>query len=356
MFRINKIITLLLCSIVFSSFGQVKYVNEFLNLGVGARALGMGSAHLTNLSDVTAGYWAPSSLVHIEDNIEIAGMHNEYFAGIAAYDYGAMAFQIDDNSAAAVTFLRFGVDDIPNTLDLVDANGNFNYDRITTFSSTDNALLISYARKLNIPGLSVGGNVKIIYRQVGDFASAIGFGLDASATYNKEKWKFAAIARDVTSTFSAWRFNTEDLEEVFIQTGNEIPENSLEVALPRLITGAGYDYAINEQFGLYPEANLELTFDGKRNVLIGTNVFSADVRLGIEADYQDMFFLRLGVQNIQKESFISGNDRYTFQPNLGVGFKFKKVAIDYALSDIGNQSAALYSNVISLRIGLNKRN
>lgn len=348
------LVCLLLVSL--SGHSQVKYVNEFLNLGVGARALGMGSAQITNLSDVTAGYWAPSSLVHIEDNIEVGYMHNEYFAGIAAYDYGALAFQIDDQSSAAITFLRFGVDDIPNTLELVDANGNFNYDRITTFSSTDNAVLLSYARKLKIPGLSVGGNAKIIYRKVGDFASAIGFGLDASATYNKEKWKFAAIARDVTSTFSAWRYNTEDLEDVFLQTGNEIPENSLEVALPRLITGAGYDYAINEEFGIYPEANLELTFDGKRNVLIGTDVFSADVRLGVEADYKDMFFLRLGVQNIQKESFITGDSRYTFQPNLGVGFRFKKVAIDYALSDIGNQSAALYSNVFSIRVGLNKRN
>lgn len=341
--------------IVGSTKAQVKYVNEFMNLGVGARAMGMGSAHLTNLSDVTAGYWMPSSLVEIEDNIEVGLMHNEYFAGIAAYDYGGLAFQIDDKSAAGITFLRFGVDDIPNTLDLVDANGNFNYDRISTFSSTDNALLLSYARKLNIPGLSVGGNAKIVYRKVGDFASAIGFGLDASATYNKEKWKFAAIFRDVTTTFSAWRFNTADLEEVFNRTGNEIPENSLEVALPRLLLGAGYDYAINEDFGLYPEANLELTFDGKRNVIMGTDLFSADIRAGIEADYKDMFYVRLGVQNIQKESFISGNDRYTFQPNLGLGVRFKKVSIDYALTDIGDQSAALYSNVFSIRVGINKR-
>ena len=159
---------------IFSTYlglAQVKYVNEFLNIGVGAEAMGKGNVHLTNVSDVTAAYWNPASLTKLENNIEVGLMHNEYFAGIAAYDYGGVGFKIDDKSAFAVTFLRFGVDDIPNTLDLVDANGNFNYDRISSFSSTDNALFLSYARKYGPEGLSVGGSAKIIYRRVGDFAS-----------------------------------------------------------------------------------------------------------------------------------------------------------------------------------------
>ena len=44
--------------------------------------------------------------------------------------------------------MRFGVDNIPNTLDLVDANGNIDYNRITTFNAVDFASLISYARKI----------------------------------------------------------------------------------------------------------------------------------------------------------------------------------------------------------------
>jgi hypothetical protein len=43
----------------------------------------------------------------------------------------------------------------------------------------------------------------------------------------------------------------------------------------------------------------------------------------------------------------------TFQPNLGLGLKIKGVTIDYALTDIGDQSTALFSNVFSLRFDIN---
>jgi hypothetical protein len=72
------------------------------------------------------------------------------------------------------------VDNIPNTIELIDADGNINYDRITSFSAADYAFIFSYARKLAVPGLTIGGNAKVIYRKVGDFASAWGFGLDAA--------------------------------------------------------------------------------------------------------------------------------------------------------------------------------
>jgi len=336
-------------------FSQVKFSNEFLNIGVGARALGMGNVSLANVNDVTAGYWNPSSLVHQKNNIEVALMHSEYFAGIAAYEYGAMSFKLDSVSALGFSVVRFGVDDIPNTLDLVDANGNFDYNRITSFSSADNAFLFSYGRLMGPKGLSVGGNIKIVYRKVGQFASATGFGADLSATYRKNNWLFGAVIRDATNTFNAWSFNTEELEEVFLRTGNEIPENSLELTLPKLLAGAGYKFNIKDKFEVYPEANLEFTFDGKRNVLIKGNVFNIDAKLGVEVNYKEIIYLRMGVNNIQDETLLSGERKKTFQPNVGVGIQFKKVALDYALTDVGDQSIALYSNVFSLRIGINKR-
>ena len=140
---LKKLLFLLVFAFTFSAVAQVKYVNEFLNIGVGAEAFGKGNAHIAGVQDVTAGYWNPSQLVYLENNLEVGLMHSEYFAGLAAYDYGSVGFKIDDKSALGVTFMRFGVDDIPNTLDLVDANGNFNFDRISTFSSTDNAVLMT---------------------------------------------------------------------------------------------------------------------------------------------------------------------------------------------------------------------
>ncbi len=354
----SRIVGLILLIVTSSSsllYSQVKYSNEFLNIGVGARALGMGNVSVANIDDVTASYWNPSSLVYLDNNVEVGLMHSEYFAGIAAYEYGAVAFKLDSVSSMGFSFLRFGVDDIPNTLDLVDVNGNFDYNRITSFSAADNAFLLSYSRILGPPGLSVGGNVKIIYRKVGAFASAIGFGIDASATYRKNKWRFGAVLRDVTNTFNAWKFNTSEFDEAFIRTGNEIPENSLEVTLPKLIGGVGYLFTIKKHFQLYPEANLEFTFDGKRNVLVRTDVVSIDGRVGVEANYKKIVYLRFGINNIQNVTDVDGKVSKSFQPNLGVGIQFKKVALDYALTAVGDNSIAELSNVFSLRIGINKR-
>ena len=52
---------LALCS---SSSAQFrKYSNEFLNIGVGGRALGMGNTQVSIVQDATAGYWNPAGLL-----------------------------------------------------------------------------------------------------------------------------------------------------------------------------------------------------------------------------------------------------------------------------------------------------
>ncbi|MCE3277970.1 MAG: hypothetical protein K0S44_161 [Bacteroidetes bacterium] len=333
-----------------------KYSNEFLNIGVGARALGMSNSYVTSVNDVTAGYWNPAGLNGIGNQHQVALMHSEYFAGIAKYDYGAFATRLDSASVLGISLIRFGVDDIPNTTELIDANGNVDYDRITTFSAVDWGFLVSYAKKSKIKGLNLGGSVKIIRRKVGDFAGAWGFGLDAGAQYDHNKWKFAAMARDVTSTFNAWSYNLSDeTKAVFLQTGNEIPENGVEITLPKLILGASRKFDLSKKISLLAEVNLDNTFDGKRNVLVKTNVISMDPHIGIEAGYMDMIFLRGGIGNFQSYTDADGKKVRTLQPNIGVGVRIKSIYIDYALTDIGDQSVALYSNVFSIKIDINKK-
>jgi hypothetical protein len=336
-----------------------KYSNEFLNIGVGARALGMGNANVASVSGVNSGYWNPSGLLSQKNDLEAGLMHAEYFAGIAKYDYVGISKRIDSNSVGAISILRFGVDNIPNTLDLQDANGNIDYNRITSFSAVDFAMLLSYSRRIpKLKGIDLGGNFKIIRRKLGDFGGAWGFGLDAGATYNYKKWKFAAMGRDITGTFNAWSYNLSDKDiATFQQTDNEVPSNSLEITAPKLILGAARTfYFWKDRFSVLAEANFINSFDGKRNTVVNSNVWSMEPAMGTEIGFKGFIFLRGGVGNIQKQ-LSDDATKYvtTFQPNFGVGIKYKIFTLDYALTDIGDRSIALYSNIFSLKIDFNKK-
>ncbi len=351
------LVFLFVLAIVSDSHSQItspKYANEFLSIGVGARALGMSNSYVTSTNDVTSGYWNPAGLMGIESDLQLAGMHAEYFAGIAAYDYGAVGKRIDSTMAASISLIRFGVDDIPNTTDLIDANGNFDYDRISSFSAADYAFILSLAKKTKIPGLNAGVNAKIVYRKVGDFADAYGIGIDLGFQYKKGNWDFALMARDITTTITAWNVNLDDkTKETFELTGNEIPSNSTEATLPKLILGGARTFEFNK-VSLLTELNVDVTTDGKRNVLISGKPFSIDPHLGIEAGYDNTIFLRAGIGNIQKYTNSLDEVETTFQPNIGVGLRIKRLYIDYALTDIGDQSVALVSNIFSLKLDIVK--
>ena len=321
-----------------------------MNIGVDAAAFGMANAVTASTANVNSGYWNPAGLINLEDN-QLSLMHASYFANIASYDYGAFAMPLDDRSAVAISIIRFGVDDILNTTQLIDDQGNIDYSRISLFSTADYGVTFSYARALPLDGLNIGVNAKVIRRIIGDFASSWGFGLDVGLQFNKNDWQFGVMVRDITTTFNAWAIDEEKFAEIqgAIEGQNqELPETT-EITIPKLNLGMSRKFIFHYDYALLTEIDLNFRF-AQTNDLVSTSFTSFTPALGLEFGYIDMVFIRAGVGNFQNITQLDGNESLGFQPNIGVGFKYKGIQVDYALTDLGDQSAALYSNIFSITL------
>jgi hypothetical protein len=299
---LSLLLLILFCNRTMGQFA--KYSNEFLNIGAGARGMSMGNAQVASVTDGTGGYWNPAALADIRTNPQLNLMHAEYFAGIGKYDFASLVLPLKDNKRTlGLTLLRFAVDDIPNTVFLVQPDGSIDFSNITTFSSADYAFLISLAQQVDWfknTKTNFCINAKIIHRLAGDFTQSWGFGFDAAMQMVGDRWKLGIVAKDVTTTFNAWSYNiSTEWREVFYATSNDIPSNSIELTAPQLIPGFSYNFPINNKISLLAEADFDITFDGKRNTVISSDPISIDPKLGLELSYNNVFFLSGGINNFQ---------------------------------------------------------
>lgn len=337
------------------SQSATKYSNEFMTLGAGARGIGMGNSFTALANDATAGYWNPAGLLNIKEKYAVSLMHAAWFAGIANYDFAAFATPVDNRSHIGISLLRFGVDDIPDTRFLFDADGNINYNNVRSFSSADYGLLLSYARRsLWIEGLQLGANFKIVYRSVGQFANAWGFGIDLGAQLKRGNWHFGLACRDVTGTWNNWFFNPQTFYDVFAQTGNTIPENSIEITLPRLLGDVAWQKQVAPKLSTTVSAGFDMTFDGPRNTVVNTGLLSLDPRAGLEIGYDELVFLRGGINGFQQIKTFGDGTEWAFTPAIGLGLRIDYLAVDYAFSDMGDATGSLYSHMVSVNLFLNK--
>lgn len=346
------LVALLLAGTIGYNQSVRKYSNEFMNIGVDAAALGMSNAVVASTGDVNSGYWNPAGLLKIEDR-EVALMHASYFANIAQYDYAAFATKIDDQSAWGISLIRFGVDDILNTTQLIDNQGNIDYNRISLFSTADYGLTFSYARKMKLEGFQYGVNAKVIRRVIGKFASSWGFGFDAGLQFDRNDWHFGLMLRDITTTYNVWAINEAEYNKIkdAVAGQNQDPPESTEITLPKAQLGISKKFDFHSDYTLLAAVNLNMQF-AQTNDIISTSAVSIDPALGFEFGYTELVFLRAGVGNFQNVEQLDGSTKINFQPNIGLGFKFKGVQVDYALTDLGDQSAALYSNIFSVKVDL----
>jgi hypothetical protein len=318
-------------SICFSA-SRAKYAGEFMAIGIGGRALGIGGAYTALASDVTAGYWNPAGLSRIMYP-QITLMHDERWAGLVNYDYGAVALPMNASTSLALSAFRLGVDNIENTQNAgVDVNGNplppdqwqnferIDPNRITYFNAADWAIYFSYAKMIN-EDFSYGANLKIIRRELDD-ASATGIGFDLATQYRvTERFLVGANFQDVTTTLVAWSTGT-----------NELISPTLKLGSAYFIDAWGGRFA--------PALDFDVRFENRQsasNAHLGA--LSFDVHTGLEFDYKNLVALRVGYSDIGSL-------------NLGTGVHLPKFNIDYSFSKFDGAEQLGNTHRISLTFTL----
>ena len=346
-----------LCSFSVDGYAQsalAKYGNDFLSIGAGARALGMGGAHSALANDVTAGYWNVAGLTGVQ-NPEFIYMHSERFGGIVGYDYGAAAMPLTTSDGViGVSFFRQGVDNIANTLNAWDANRGENGGPkedpeayITKFSAADLGIFVSYAKKYN-EQLAVGGSVKIIHQRLGPFANAWGYSLDVGARYHTEFADFGASVQDITTMQKMWTVNEgefDGFQEVF---GDSIPTGQNEYVLPSLRVGAAKQFDLND-FEVVAAADLNFLFENRQAYYLNIGRMSMEPHIGAEVTYKNRISARAGLTDFITDP-VSG---FSVSPTLGLGLRVSTFYLDYGFASFSGTSSTLgYTHRISLKFDL----
>ena len=338
-----------------------KFSNEFLKIGIGARAQAMSGAVAAFTSDVNAGYWNPASMSGIKAPFQIGAMHSNIFGGVVKYDNIVVGKQLSasQKSFGAVTLIRMAVDDIPNTLSIREPDGTINYDNIKSFSVSDYAMLVSYSKSIfGDPNFRLGGNAKIIHRRIGEFGTGWGLGIDLGVQWLMENIMVGAVLRDATTTVTAWSYNIDEAtEKVLVSTGNDVPESSIETGLPSLVIGGAGKWSINGKSSVLSELDVELSSDGRKSGLVSASKFGVSPRVGLEYNYSDKIFVRAGVGKFQFLKTGAAEEKRTldFQPTAGLGVHLGRIRIDYAISDVANASVLDYTHVFSLLLDIYPR-
>ncbi|MEK6570888.1 MAG: hypothetical protein AABZ61_05925, partial [Bacteroidota bacterium] len=84
----------------------------FLKIGVGARAVGLGSAVTTLGGDANQIFWNPAGTAMQDERFQAAFSYNKWIADLK-HNAAAITYNMPDVGTIGIGFISFGVSDIP---------------------------------------------------------------------------------------------------------------------------------------------------------------------------------------------------------------------------------------------------
>jgi len=246
----------------------------FLRIGMGARAIGMGSAFTSIADDVTSIYWNPAGLSELNHK-ESLFMHTDYLADIKS-EYLAQA-QLLKYGGCGFSLLYLYTTDIRRD-EFGKEHGSFN--------NYDSCISLAYGYNLN-SNISLGLSSKIIRRCL-DTNTSNSFGIDIGGLYKRDNLRLGAVIQNL------------GLRMKFRDESDPMPIN--------FKLGAGYKLL---------DKTLTLAVDIDKP--IDANL---SINLGAEYLYKDTIVGRIGYQFGRDVGGLS----------TGIGFKFSNYRLDYAFA------------------------
>jgi hypothetical protein len=326
---------LILAFLLLTSTGQAaKYAGEFLELGAGARAIGMGGAMTAHVNDGSGFYWNPAGAAYITD-LQVSGMYADLWDGLASYSVAGVNMPVT-GSVFSVNWIRMGITDIHEHWDydndprlswdnplsrFVVVNGDTTYyDTVQEyllatggapaglFSDNESAIFFTFS-KLNqltldlgwsyfqLPmEIPVGASVKIINQKLGS-VTGTGIGVDFGAQF---RFPLDEIVHERWRAKFSWGFNWQDATRTAVDWG----ENNKDAIPSNFRSGISLQQKLPGK-----QSDLILSYDTEQR-------WERTRHLGLEYNLEQVFSLRGGLWG----------DEWT----AGAGIAVWRATVDYA--------------------------
>lgn len=293
---------------------------QFLKLGVGARAIGLGGSFVAEASDLSALYWNVAGLTNLRGS-SVQTTYVDYLAGIS---YGTVAFGTDLGNfgtlAAALLYLDSGEMEVRSVTE-PEGTGE-------RFEMQDLSIQLSYAKALT-DRFSIGGTVKYVRERIWhSTASSIAFDLGTLFTTPYERLRlgasFSNFGPKLQMSGRDIKFSHDPTPD---QSGDiEIANASYEteaVSLPLL-------FRVGLSWDAVQRASHEVTLSADA---AHPNDNSEYVNFGAEYIFRDLIALRAGYRNFGEAD---GEESYTLGAGLNVRVdRSLRARLDYAYANFG---------------------
>ena len=305
----------------------------FLSIGMGTRAVGMGSAYVAVADDPSALYWNPAGITKVQ-GVGFIVDHTIWIADIN-YNYLGLTYNLGDFGAIGVSFTSSAIDEMNvTTLELPGGTGE-------TFQVTDGVFSLAWAIQLT-DNFSIGFNPKYIYQSIWNTSSSA-FAIDMGVQY-VTPFDGMVLGMSISNFGTKMQLQGNSTLVLYDPDPNSTGNNG---NIPANLQTDEWELPLNFRVGVAYDP-LKLEHHRLTIALDALNVSDnfESMNFGGEYAYNDMFIIRGGYKSAflpdSEESFsVGAGIKQLLLGNLSIQF-------DYAYQDFG-----VFSNIQKFSLTIN---